>query len=730
MARRTRQTTVELPGSADNAAWSRAAAWHWYLASTPHGKADRQNAKQNGAILTAAVACGRLLVGCWSLYGNRRGLYVLLPSGRHCATEDGCTWGQTRILSLSLGSCWQYADTSGICWEAGEDTAREFVRPFLPAHRQWSGRAVADMLSDIERRNADADRSRRMERKRERLNAFADSLPPLPADLEDFARRVCFGGREYAFGSRDTDGIACTACGGIHRGTDIAGWKQGSVQVCPATGRQVTVRKGAMRERQENARLMVVQAALSPDGKPSAVARHLSLRMEWNALESGAGSIVRFWEEVIKVFPQDGTGCSHILYRTGSGWWDTNQNMYQSGNGYCYPDLSALAGTAFRNMALGEAAARGWRLNWSILLRDWATDARAEYLIKGGFARLVADLTDWTCPIGLAVLQSAADQAGDTVRRGAQAVLGLSGQGVARLRQHGGGAYHLEWLRCAERCGMPLPDEVWDGLAEMKRRPHEFAFVARYLSPEKIYRYLEKQRPSFGRWDWLVATWRDTVDMGQRLGLDITSDKVLRPKNLRQRHDELAAVITAEADRLRAEEQEAKYPAVRPVCAAIRSLYAWEDGEYRVEVPEGVYAILREGKLLRHCVGSNERYFDRIASRESYILFLRRAATPDTPWYTMEVEPGGRVRQLRTLGDEEGKDRAEAKSALRRWRSAVLPRLGEAERARADASRQARLAEFDALRRGGNVIRNGRLAGRLLADVLEKDFEELNRDAR
>ncbi len=589
---------------------------------------------------------------------------------------------------------------------------------------------MPDMLSDTERRSAGADRSRYMERKRERLNAFADSLPPLPADLEDFARRVCFGGREYAFGSRDTDGIACTACGGIHRGADTADWKQGSIQVCPETGRQVTVRKGAVRERQENARLMVVQAAISPDGKPCAVARHLNIRMDWSAVGSGAWSSVRFFEEVMAVFPQDGTECSHVLYWTGSGWWDTNQNGYKSGNGYCYPDLSALAGTVFRNAAFGEAAVRGWRLNWSILLRDWATDARAEYLIKGGFARLVAELTDWAFPVGKGILRSPTGEEGEPVRRGAQAVLGLSGQGVARLRQHGGGVYHLEWLRCAERCGMPLPDEVWDGLAEKKFRPHEFAFAARYLSPEKIYRYMEKQRPSFGQRAWMVRTWRDTVDMSLRLGLDISSDKVLRPKNLRQRHDELAAVITAEADRLRAEEQEAKYPAVRPVCAAIRSLYGWEDGEYLVEVPEGVSDILREGKLLRHCVGSNERYFDRIASRESYILFLRRAAAPDTPWYTMEVEPGGRVRQLRTLGDEEGADRTEAKSALRRWQSAVLPRLGEAERARADASRQARLAEFDALRRGGNVIRNGRLAGRLLADVLEKDFEELNRDAR
>ena len=58
-----------------------------------------------------------------------------------------------------------------------------------------------------------------------------------------------------------------------------------------------------------------------------------------------------------------------------------------------------------------------------------------------------------------------------------------------------------------------------------------------------------------------------------------------------------------------------------------------------------------EGKLLNHCVGGQVRYWDRIQRHEAYILFLRKASAPDMPYYTLEVEPDGTVRQKRTKFD-------------------------------------------------------------------------------
>ena len=110
-------------------------------------------------------------------------------------------------------------------------------------------------------------------------------------------------------------------------------------------------------------------------------------------------------------------------------------------------------------------------------------------------------------------------------------------------------------------------------------------------------------------------------------------------------------------------------------------------------------------------------------------MFLRKSAHRTAPWYTMEVEPGGAVRQLRTYGDDEGTDREEAKAFLKKWRREVAKRIGQSEREAAEISREKRLAEFEELRRNGNIIRNGKLAGKLLVEVLEADFREYNEEA-
>ena len=44
-----------------------------------------------------------------------------------------------------------------------------------------------------------------------------------------------------------------------------------------------------------------------------------------------------------------------------------------------------------------------------------------------------------------------------------------------------------------------------------------------------------------------------------------------------------------------------------------------------------------------HCIANSDVYWERMERRESYLLFLRKTAEPDTPYYTVEAEPGGTV---------------------------------------------------------------------------------------
>lgn len=129
--------------------------------------------------------------------------------------------------------------------------------------------------------------------------------------------------------------------------------------------------------------------------------------------------------------------------------------------------------------------------------------------------------------------------------------------------------------------------------------------------------------------------------------------------------------------------------------------------------------------MLHHCISNAERYWDRMEQRESYILFLRKVNAPDKPYYTLEVEPNGTVRQLRTYYDRQNeKDIQAARSFLRSWQKVVAKRLNEEDRMLARASKVLREQEFIQMRNDQIIIHTGDLAGKLLVDVLTADLME------
>lgn len=104
-------------------------------------------------------------------------------------------------------------------------------------------------------------------------------------------------------------------------------------------------------------------------------------------------------------------------------------------------------------------------------------------------------------------------------------------------------------------------------------------------------------------------------------------------------------------------------------------------------------------------------------------------ADPNTPWYTLEVEPGGTIRQKRSYNNEQYADLEDAKPFLAEWQQAVRQRMSAAEVSLAEKSRAARVREFDKLKEKGSVIRTGSHAGQLLVDELMRDLMEVEQNA-
>lgn len=306
--------------------------------------------------------------------------------------------------------------------------------------------------------------------------------------------------------------------------------------------------------------------------------------------------------------------------------------------------------------------------------------------------------------------------------------LGLDASKFRRLRQLDGDTETLAWLQLEKKTGQRIPDEMLHWFQKERISAKDLLFIADRMSLVQIKNYLQRQKQYFdGSCRQALTTWQDYLAMAEQLHYDTSDEIVYRVHKLRQRHDEL--VLQGEAGSLeeQAEKMAAKYPHVDAICMELQNKYAYTDEEYTVIAPQNIFEIIKEGRMLHHCVGNDgagERYYDRIERRESFILFLRRTDEPNDPYYTLEIEPDGTVRQKRTLFDRQHEDIEQATEFLLKWQKVIAARLTGSDLKLAERSRELRKEEFIQMQKDRVIIHTGHLAGRLLAEVLLADLME------
>ena len=153
-------------------------------------------------------------------------------------------------------------------------------------------------------------------------------------------------------------------------------------------------------------------------------------------------------------------------------------------------------------------------------------------------------------------------------------------------------------------------------------------------------------------------------------------------------------------------------------------LYEYSDPKYMIIPPSKPEDIIAEGTALNHCVAKTPMYLNRIYNHESYIMFLRKADSGDKPWYTLEVEPGGIIRQKRTKFDNINKDFDDAMPFLKEWQKHIENLTKDAFPNEIEESKAKRIQNLNTLRyEKKTVMINGEV--HLLADVLENDLIQI-----
>ena len=290
-------------------------------------------------------------------------------------------------------------------------------------------------------------------------------------------------------------------------------------------------------------------------------------------------------------------------------------------------------------------------------------------------------------------------------------------QKINRLRDRNGDYRMLAWLRWSDRRKTKLPDVALDWFVSQRIYPSHCPWLLLKMSPEAAVNYIRRQiKESYPgmRACAVIEQYEGYMDMAKELGKDLSDAMVYKPRELKQRHDEAVMETELRGAELEAKKYSDKFPEAEAVLKEIKPGFEYKGKDFMITVPDRIVDIVAEGRALHHCVGATDRYFDRIAQNETYICFLRKLAEPESPFYTIEVEPGGAIRQHRGYNDLEPEIET-VKPFLREWQKVIKKRMTQEDIKKAAISRQKREENIRELEARNNT--------RVLAGLAE-DFME------
>lgn len=181
-----------------------------------------------------------------------------------------------------------------------------------------------------------------------------------------------------------------------------------------------------------------------------------------------------------------------------------------------------------------------------------------------------------------------------------------------------------------------------------KGNKYNFVRLMRYISDE-VYTYQGISSPKEA-----VQLLSDYYNMMDNMDAKITE---WFPKSLKLIHDIAARNQDLVIEEVRQRKfakavQEPEYQALK-----------YEDEDWVVLAPETANDIINEGQRQSHCVGS---YVNYVSNGEKYILFMRRAADPNTSVITLDVDPNTKtLTQYRGFGNRNPSE--EEMQFIKKW---------------------------------------------------------------
>lgn len=510
--------------------------------------------------------------------------------------------------------------------------------------------------------------SRKMDRKIDRINAKMALFEEQEEKIKEWYLREITPW-EYAF---KADGVYyCTACGETHTGD----YKH--LQRLKCSGKMVTVMtRTKVKEKSD----WVTAFSRQADG--SLAERLYKVSILWSRNEK----MVDIKETIRWVWMPYQPG--KVYYRQrGETWWDTNPCNRRWDASYLYPEQAeeVLRKSGYEATQLWDIGKAELPINW-IMKRKTPVYAQ---LCLTGLAKLAQQDA---AKLNYYSYGGKIDLEGQTPEE----VLGLDKNAIGRLKQLNGGTVILEWLQWKAK--HPKAELKTETLKELERKritPSRLGVMANLMSPRKCLNFLSRQEKLMNDTTSPVITYyEDYISIARKIGMDIRDEIVYAPKNLKLRHDQLVDEYNRRKSEFEAQEMDEKWPGAQEVLDRIKDIYNYQGDGWQIITPQTLMRVIR--------------------TEETYILFLRR--DPKKAWYTLEIEPGGTVRQKRSEYNRQP-DLDTVNEYLKEWQTEIKKRLKARDKQLAAQSAQQRAEEMEQLKNG--TERNRQLFDLLMNDLME-----------
>ena len=326
--------------------------------------------------------------------------------------------------------------------------------------------------------------------------------------------------------------------------------------------------------------------------------------------------------------------------------------------------------TMFQYSALKEYASEIRNVNIVRYLEQYQQTPQIEVLVKMGLFGIAKEIVD-----------NCQDIVSDASAKRPDTFLGIRKERVHQLIVSRGDIKLLGAMKTEKRLQQAWTEKQIEHLAETGLRTEQVETAIKYMGIQKILNRIEKYAGcAYGtkcaeaenRIRATANTYMDYINMRLALGYDMNNTVYQQPRNLVEAHNQIVLESNKEEMDIRIREVEQKYPSIRAIYRELRKIYFYEDDTYLIRPARSAGEIVREGRLLHHCVGG-DNYLGKHNRRESYILMLRFKDKAEKPYITVEISSNNpKIRQWYGTNDR----KPDAKN-MQKWLNDYLKQLKE-----------------------------------------------------